>query len=73
MTHDTRHYSYGLQGSYEYVRLCRHGPGITNDGGDINECALHKDICGQEGTCENLHGSYRCICNPGYQVRRQSN
>ncbi|MGH0175719.1 UNVERIFIED_CONTAM: hypothetical protein FKN15_071488 [Acipenser sinensis] len=33
---------------------------------DINECALDPDIC-QNGMCENLRGSYRCICNTGYE------
>lgn len=34
---------------------------------DINECAQTPGIC-QNGACENLMGTYRCICNPGYQV-----
>uniref|UniRef100_A0A8C3X9N4 Fibrillin 3 n=1 Tax=Catagonus wagneri TaxID=51154 RepID=A0A8C3X9N4_9CETA len=34
---------------------------------DINECALDPDICAN-GMCENLRGSYRCICNLGYEV-----
>lgn len=33
---------------------------------DINECALDPEIC-QNGICENLRGSYRCICNIGYE------
>lgn len=33
---------------------------------DINECALDPDIC-QNGICENLKGSYRCMCNIGYE------
>ncbi|KAK9408907.1 fibrillin-3 [Crotalus adamanteus] len=33
---------------------------------DINECALNPDIC-LNGMCENLRGSYRCICNLGYE------
>lgn len=33
---------------------------------DINECALDPDIC-HNGICENLRGSYRCICNIGYE------
>ncbi|KAL1420962.1 hypothetical protein MTO96_004329 [Rhipicephalus appendiculatus] len=37
------------------------------DGEDINECWVYPDIC-PNGACENLKGSYRCICNPGYQV-----
>jgi fibrillin 1 len=59
------------QGSYEYSVLCRHGPGLDHGGGDINECALLDGraggACGGKGICENLHGSYRCICDDGYR------
>ena len=24
-------------------------------------------VCGDHGACENLMGSYQCICEPGYQ------
>lgn len=34
---------------------------------DINECLLDTDLC-PNGRCENLHGTYKCICNPGYEV-----
>jgi len=34
---------------------------------DINECAQNPSICGN-GACENLNGTYRCHCNPGYDV-----
>lgn len=34
---------------------------------DINECALDPDIC-PNGICENLRGTYKCICNFGYEV-----
>ena len=56
-----------LPGSQEYQQLCPHGSGFTNGGNDINECAQDPEICG-EGTCENLIGSYRCICYDGYEV-----
>uniref|UniRef100_A0AAY5EYQ0 Fibrillin 2b n=1 Tax=Electrophorus electricus TaxID=8005 RepID=A0AAY5EYQ0_ELEEL len=52
--------------SAEFQALCSSGLGITADGRDINECALDPDIC-QNGICENLRGSYRCICNIGYE------
>ncbi|KTG04443.1 hypothetical protein cypCar_00020287, partial [Cyprinus carpio] len=52
--------------SAEFQAVCSSGPGITTDGRDINECALDPDIC-QNGICENLRGSYRCICNIGYE------
>lgn len=34
---------------------------------DINECALDPDIC-THGLCENLRGTYRCVCSPGYEA-----
>lgn len=43
-----------------------HISGTTLISPDINECALDPDIC-QNGMCENLRGSYRCICNIGYE------
>uniref|UniRef100_A0A674K3X4 Fibrillin 3 n=1 Tax=Terrapene triunguis TaxID=2587831 RepID=A0A674K3X4_9SAUR len=52
--------------SAEFQALCSSGIGITADGRDINECALNPDIC-PNGMCENLRGSYRCICNLGYE------
>ncbi|XP_067329714.1 fibrillin-2 isoform X2 [Anolis sagrei] len=52
--------------SAEFQALCSSGIGITADGRDINECALNPDIC-LNGVCENLRGSYRCICNLGYE------
>lgn len=54
-------------GSSEFNQLCPHGSGFTNGGNDINECAQNPEICGK-GACENLIGSYRCICNQGYEV-----
>ncbi|XP_013923451.1 PREDICTED: fibrillin-1-like [Thamnophis sirtalis] len=51
----------------EYHGLCSSGPGITASGNDINECALNPDIC-PNGVCENLRGTYKCICNSGYEV-----
>ncbi|XP_023195497.1 fibrillin-2-like [Xiphophorus maculatus] len=52
--------------SAEFQAVCSGGIGITTDGRDINECALDPEIC-QNGMCENLRGSYRCICNIGYE------
>ncbi|XP_065299649.1 fibrillin-2-like isoform X2 [Dermacentor albipictus] len=54
-------------GSIEYSRLCPNGTGTGIDGEDINECWVYPNIC-PNGACENLRGSYRCICNPGYKV-----
>lgn len=47
-------------------RRVRVHPQTTPSPLDINECALDPDIC-QNGICENLRGSYRCICNIGYE------
>ena len=33
---------------------------------DINEC-LQPNICHDQATCTNTHGSYMCTCNTGYQ------
>lgn len=33
---------------------------------DKDECMTDNNICGF-GTCENLAGSYRCVCNRGYK------
>uniref|UniRef100_A0A8C9VFY4 Fibrillin 2b n=1 Tax=Scleropages formosus TaxID=113540 RepID=A0A8C9VFY4_SCLFO len=52
--------------SAEFLAVCSSGIGITADGRDINECALNPEIC-PNGMCENLRGSYRCICNIGYE------
>ncbi|XP_017775669.1 PREDICTED: fibrillin-2-like [Nicrophorus vespilloides] len=54
-------------GTSEFDSLCPHGPGQTFDGNDINECAQNPNIC-LNGACENMIGTYRCICNPGYKV-----
>ncbi|MGH0134419.1 UNVERIFIED_CONTAM: hypothetical protein FKN15_030693 [Acipenser sinensis] len=54
-------------GRAEFNALCSKGPGITSDGRDINECALDPDLC-QNGVCENLHRTYRCNCNQGYEI-----
>lgn len=34
---------------------------------DLDECRLMPGAC-QNGRCINTLGSYRCLCNPGYQV-----
>lgn len=34
---------------------------------DINECAQNPNIC-VNGGCDNLMGTYRCICDHGYEV-----
>ncbi len=32
---------------------------------DVDECALHPDICPAGRRCWNTHGSYTCLCPPG--------
>ncbi|XP_035665849.1 uncharacterized protein LOC118409092 [Branchiostoma floridae] len=33
---------------------------------DIDECALGIAICDDNATCVNTHGSYKCVCDPGF-------
>uniref|UniRef100_A0A3Q2QMJ9 Adhesion G protein-coupled receptor E1 n=1 Tax=Fundulus heteroclitus TaxID=8078 RepID=A0A3Q2QMJ9_FUNHE len=34
---------------------------------DVNECLENTSNCGPHATCENLIGSYECICQSGYK------
>ncbi|CEF66862.1 Epidermal growth factor-like domain and Laminin G domain and EGF-like calcium-binding domain and Cadherin domain and Concanavalin A-like lectin/glucanases superfamily domain and Concanavalin A-like lectin/glucanase, subgroup domain and Cadherin-like domain-containing protein [Strongyloides ratti] len=34
---------------------------------DINECLNSKNICGNEGICINIPGSYKCMCENGIE------
>ena len=34
---------------------------------DIDECAERLSSCGAHAQCENLQGSHRCLCQPGYE------
>ena len=38
---------------------------------DINECETDKFICGESeyGTCNNLEGTFVCVCNQGFENR----
>lgn len=56
-----------IPGTQEFEVLCPHGPGITFNGNDINECTQNPDVC-KNGACENLMGAHRCICDLGYHV-----
>lgn len=38
---------------------------------DINECVSLPGTC-SPGTCQNLEGSFRCICPPGYEVQNDN-
>ena len=46
----------------EYDSLCLASGGIR-----LNECAVRPEICGN-GRCVDTAGSYRCDCDPGYEV-----
>jgi len=35
---------------------------------DVDECSELTGACGPVGRCENVAGSYRCSCPPGYQL-----
>ncbi|XP_038823599.1 fibrillin-2-like [Salvelinus namaycush] len=39
----------------------KRGDGDCND-----ECNVTAGICGEGGTCQNMEGSYSCLCLPGY-------
>ncbi|CAK5079641.1 unnamed protein product [Meloidogyne enterolobii] len=50
---------------------CRCAPGWQGDGRvacmDIDECASKNEkICGSNAECQNLPGSYQCVCNSGF-------
>lgn len=34
---------------------------------DINECA-NKTVCGEHAFCQNLIGTYQCMCDQGYEA-----
>ncbi|XP_076373655.1 fibrillin-1-like isoform X1 [Tachypleus tridentatus] len=53
-------------GSVDFSKLCT--PSYNGHfGEDINECMVYPNIC-PNGACEDLKGSYRCVCNQGYEV-----
>ncbi|XP_072166683.1 uncharacterized protein [Diadema setosum] len=33
---------------------------------DLNECLFSENPCGSEARCENMPGSYRCMCRDGF-------
>ncbi|XP_031435765.1 nidogen-2 isoform X1 [Clupea harengus] len=49
---------------------CQCATGYRGDGRncyDIDECAERLSSCGAHAQCENLQGSHRCLCQPGYE------
>jgi hypothetical protein len=48
---------------------CPPGLELSSDGHeckDIDECSRTSGIC-SNGICENMMGTYQCICNDGYK------
>ncbi|XP_051052294.1 latent-transforming growth factor beta-binding protein 2 isoform X3 [Phodopus roborovskii] len=56
-------------GSYRCVLGCQ--PGFymapTGDCIDIDECA-NDTVCGSHGFCDNTEGSFRCLCDQGFET-----
>lgn len=46
-------------------------PWLFSPSPDINECVSLPGTC-SPGTCQNLEGSFRCICPPGYEVQNDN-
>ncbi|XP_069063305.1 latent-transforming growth factor beta-binding protein 4 isoform X2 [Pleurodeles waltl] len=55
-------------GSYNCVTNCDPGYQLTPAGecADINECQ-NRSICGEHAMCQNLVGSFQCLCDQGYE------
>uniref|UniRef100_A0A8B9ZHG4 Latent-transforming growth factor beta-binding protein 1 n=1 Tax=Anas platyrhynchos TaxID=8839 RepID=A0A8B9ZHG4_ANAPL len=55
-------------GSYRCIMGCQPGFHWTPLGDciDIDECA-NETLCGSHGFCENSEGSFRCLCDRGYE------
>ncbi|XP_048837123.1 latent-transforming growth factor beta-binding protein 4 isoform X45 [Brienomyrus brachyistius] len=56
-------------GSYYCVTICEPGYAVSHSGEcmDINEC-VNETICGEHTFCQNLIGTYQCMCNQGYKA-----
>nr|XP_023667894.1 latent-transforming growth factor beta-binding protein 4 isoform X1 [Paramormyrops kingsleyae]XP_023667895.1 latent-transforming growth factor beta-binding protein 4 isoform X1 [Paramormyrops kingsleyae]XP_023667896.1 latent-transforming growth factor beta-binding protein 4 isoform X1 [Paramormyrops kingsleyae] len=56
-------------GSYYCVTICEPGYTVSVSGEcmDINEC-VNETICGEHSFCQNLIGTYQCMCNQGYKA-----
>ncbi|KAM6959295.1 latent-transforming growth factor beta-binding protein 4 [Aplochiton taeniatus] len=59
-------------GSYRCVTSCDPGLQATPTGEcvDVNECS-NETLCGEHGFCQNLLGSFQCVCDQGYTSTRQ--
>ncbi|EDO39544.1 predicted protein, partial [Nematostella vectensis] len=54
------------------VSSCEPQPGTKKKNGyceDLNECNENPSICGVDGKCYNLPGTYECLCKPGFEKR----
>ncbi|XP_059951809.1 latent-transforming growth factor beta-binding protein 2 isoform X3 [Mesoplodon densirostris] len=56
-------------GSYRCVPGCQPGFHVapTGDCADIDECA-NDTVCGSHGFCDNTDGSFRCLCDQGFET-----
>ncbi|ELV09892.1 Latent-transforming growth factor beta-binding protein 2 [Tupaia chinensis] len=56
-------------GSYRCVLGCQPGFHVapTGDCIDIDECA-NDTVCGSHGFCDNTEGSFRCLCDQGFET-----
>uniref|UniRef100_A0AAY4D5H5 Latent-transforming growth factor beta-binding protein 2 n=1 Tax=Denticeps clupeoides TaxID=299321 RepID=A0AAY4D5H5_9TELE len=54
-------------GSYRCFTSCEPGYRVTATGEcvDVNECA-NETVCGKHSFCQNLIGTYQCMCDQGY-------
>nr|KAF6392787.1 latent transforming growth factor beta binding protein 2 [Pipistrellus kuhlii] len=56
-------------GSYRCVQGCQPGFHLAPSGDciDIDECA-NDTVCGSHGFCDNTEGSFRCLCDQGFEA-----
>ncbi|XP_031162558.2 latent-transforming growth factor beta-binding protein 4 isoform X1 [Sander lucioperca] len=54
-------------GSYRCLTSCEPGYQVTQSGScvDVNECA-NETMCGDHAVCNNLRGTYQCVCDRGF-------
>ncbi|XP_041795911.1 latent-transforming growth factor beta-binding protein 4 isoform X3 [Chelmon rostratus] len=54
-------------GSYRCLTSCDPGYQVTQTGNcvDVDECA-NKTLCGEHASCQNLIGTYLCVCHQGF-------
>uniref|UniRef100_A0A6I8MYN4 Latent-transforming growth factor beta-binding protein 4 n=1 Tax=Ornithorhynchus anatinus TaxID=9258 RepID=A0A6I8MYN4_ORNAN len=58
-------------GSYNCIPACDPGYQPTPGGGcqDVDECR-NRTFCGAHAVCQNLPGSFQCLCDQGYEGAR---